>query len=57
MIAKGEPVPSEWVLPQVPITEAERADFLAANEGMPDGHYAKFGGEDLPGFPEAWQDR
>ena len=57
MIAKGETVPSEWVLPQVPITEDERADFLAANEGMPDGHYAKFGGEDLPGFPDAWMDR
>jgi ribose transport system substrate-binding protein len=45
------------VLPQVPITEAERAEFLAANEGMPDGHYAKFGGEDLPGYPEVWQER
>ncbi|GEP33953.1 hypothetical protein NSZ01_17210 [Nocardioides szechwanensis] len=57
MIAAGEPIPAEWVLPQTPITEDERADYLAANEGMPDGHYAKFGGEDLPGFPEAWQDR
>lgn len=57
MIANGEPVPSEWVLPQVPITEEERSDALAANEGMPDGHYARFGGQDLPGFPEAWQDR
>jgi len=24
---------------------------------MPDGHYAKFGGEDLVGYPEVWQDR
>lgn len=56
-IAAGEEVPTEWVLPQTPITEAERADFLAANEGMPDGHYAKFGGEDLPGYPEVWQER
>jgi ribose transport system substrate-binding protein len=56
-IAKGEPVPAEWVLPQVPITEDERAAFLEANEGMPDGHYAKFGGEDLPGYPEVWQER
>jgi ribose transport system substrate-binding protein len=24
---------------------------------MPDGHYAKFGGEDLPGYPEVWQER
>lgn len=56
-IVAGEPIPSEWVLPQVPITEDERADYLEANDGMPDGHYAKFGGEDLPGYPEVWQDR
>ncbi|PUA82204.1 ABC transporter substrate-binding protein [Nocardioides currus] len=56
-IFAGEEVPKEWVLPQTPITEDERAEFLEANDGMPDGHYAKFGGEDLPGFPEAWQDR
>ena len=45
------------MLPQVPITEKERGEFLKANEGMPDGHYAKFGGEDLPGYPKVWQDR
>ena len=56
-IFAGEEVPTEWVLPQTPITEGERADFLAANEGMPDGHYAKFGGEDLPGYPQVWQER
>ncbi|GAA1918084.1 hypothetical protein GCM10009737_19410 [Nocardioides lentus] len=56
-IFAGEEVPKEWVLPQTPITEDERAGFLEANEGMPDGHYAKFGGEDLPGFPDAWMDR
>ncbi len=56
-IFAGESVPTEWVLPQVPIAEDERAAYLAANEGMPDGHYAKFGGEDLPGFPQAWQNR
>jgi ribose transport system substrate-binding protein len=56
-IFAGEEIPKEWVLPQVPITEDERGDFLAANEGMPDGHYAKFGGEDLPGYPEVWQER
>ena len=56
-IFAGEEVPTEWILPQAPITEAERADFLAANDGMPDGHYAKFGGEDLPGYPQVWQDR
>ncbi len=56
-IAAGEEVPAEWVLPQTPITEDERADYLEANDGMPDGHYAKFGGEDLPGYPQVWQDR
>ncbi len=56
-IAAGEEIPTEWVLPQSPITEDQRADYLAANEGMPDGHYAKFGGEDLPGYPKVWQDR
>ncbi|GAA2086190.1 substrate-binding domain-containing protein [Aeromicrobium tamlense] len=56
-IFAGEEVPTEWVLPQSPITEDDRADYLKANDGMPDGHYAKFGGEDLPGFPKAWQDR
>ena len=56
-IVKGEEVPREWVLPQVPITEEERGDYLEANDGMPDGHYAKFGGEDLPGYPEVWQER
>ncbi len=56
-IFAGEQVPTEWVLPQKPITESERAAFLKANEGMPDGHYAKFGGENLPGYPKIWQDR
>jgi ribose transport system substrate-binding protein len=56
-IAKGEEIPTEWVLPQEPITEDERAQYLEANEGMPEGHYAKFGGEDLPGYPDVWQDR
>jgi ribose transport system substrate-binding protein len=57
MIFAGQEVPKEWVLPQKPITESELGDFLEANEGMPDGHYAKFGGEDLPGYPAVWQDR
>ncbi|MGO0578056.1 substrate-binding domain-containing protein [Ornithinimicrobium panacihumi] len=56
-IFKGEEVPTEWVLPQAPITEDQRQEFLEANDGMPDGHYAKFGGEDLPGYPKIWQDR
>ena len=57
MIFEGQEVPSEWVLPQDPIAADELDEYLDRNEGMPDGHYAKFGGEDLPGFPEVWQDR
>jgi ribose transport system substrate-binding protein len=56
-IWNGEEVPAEWVLPQSPVTQEELPAFLEANSEMPDLHYAKFGGEDLPGFPEAWQDR
>ncbi|MGJ0203383.1 substrate-binding domain-containing protein [Leucobacter sp. gxy201] len=56
-IFAGEAVPTEWVLPQSPITAEELPEYLKANEGMPDGHYAKFGGEDLPGYPTVWQER
>ncbi|MET0976955.1 MAG: substrate-binding domain-containing protein [Leifsonia sp.] len=56
-IFAGEEVPKEWVLPQSPITSEDLDEYLAANEGMPDGHYAKFGGEDLPGYPTVWQER
>ena len=56
-IFAGEEIPKEWVLPQAPITAGEVDQYLEANDGMPDGHYAKFGGEDLPGYPETWQDR
>lgn len=56
-IFAGEEVPKEWILPQKPITADELDEVLAVNEGMPDGHYATFGGEDLPGYPEVWQER
>ena len=56
-IFAGEEVPKEWILPQQPITAEELDEVLAANEGMPDGHYARFGGEDLPGYPTVWQER
>ncbi|HWR86328.1 MAG TPA: substrate-binding domain-containing protein [Rhodoglobus sp.] len=56
-IFAGEEIPKEWVLPQAPITSDELSEALAANEGMPDGHYARFGGEDLPGYPTIWQER
>lgn len=55
MIWNGEEVPAEWVLPQSPITDADLDDYLERNADMPSLHYAKFGGEDLPGYPEAWQ--
>ena len=57
MIFQGQEVPKEWVLPQNPINAEELDQYLSENEGMPDGHYAKFGGENLPGYPEVWQDR
>jgi ribose transport system substrate-binding protein len=57
MILAGEEVPSEWILPQAPITQDELPEYLERNADMPSLHYAKFGGEDLPGFPEAWTDR
>jgi ribose transport system substrate-binding protein len=57
MIWDGDEVPAEWVLPQVPIEADELDAYLQANADMPSLHYAKFGGEDLPGYPEAWTDR
>jgi len=57
MIFAGEQIPKEWVLPQRSIQEDELQDALVANDGMPDGHYARFGGEDLPGYPTVWQER
>ena len=57
MIFDGTEVPKEWILPQAPITADDLDEYLAKNEGMPDGHYALFGGEDLPGYPQVWQDR
>jgi len=56
-IFAGEEIPKEWVLPQKSITLDELDAALDANEGMPDGHYARFGGEDLPGYPTVWQER
>lgn len=56
-IFAGEEVPKEWVLPQESIWIDELDDALAKNDGMPDGHYARFGGEDLPGYPTVWQER
>ena len=54
-ILSGEEVPKEWILPQVPVTEDELDDIVAANEGLPDLHYARCGCEDLPGYPGDWE--
>jgi ribose transport system substrate-binding protein len=54
-ILNGEEVPKEWILPQEPVTEEELDDLVAANEEMPDLHYARCGCEELPGYPEDWQ--
>lgn len=54
---RGESIPKDWVLPQVPVTSEDLDKVLKTNEGMPDSHYAAFGGEDLPGFPQVWQKR
>ena len=56
-IFAGEEIPKEWVLPQKSIQQDELQDALTKNDGMPDGHYARFGGEDLPGYPTVWQER
>ncbi|MCU1408719.1 MAG: monosaccharide transporter substrate-binding protein family [Microbacteriaceae bacterium] len=57
MLFQGQPIPKDWVLQQVPVAQKDLDRVLAANKGMPDGHYSSFGGEDLPGFPEVWQNR
>jgi ribose transport system substrate-binding protein len=53
----GTDIPKNWVLPQAPITTDTLDAVLAANSAMPDVHSARFGGEDLPGFPQVWIDR
>jgi ribose transport system substrate-binding protein len=54
-ILSGEEVPKEWILPQEPVTDEELEDIVAANEGLPDLHYARCGCEDLPGYPQDWE--
>ena len=53
-ILSGEEVPSQWTLPQDPITQENLDDYLF--EDMPPLFYAQCGCEDMPNFPEAWQD-
>jgi len=57
MLFQGKSIPANWVLPQQPITKDDLDSVLAKNKGMPDGQWASFGGEDLPGYPQIWQKR
>src|ERR687893_372620 len=54
-ILSGEEVPEEWILPQPAITQDTLADYNDAS--MPPLHYALCGCEEMPGYPERWQDR
>ena len=56
-ILQGKELPKEWILPQPSVTADNLGDYLSKNKGMPDGHYALFGGENLPGYPQVWIDR
>lgn len=52
-ILKGEEVPEEWVLPQVPINQEELGEWV--DPEMPPLHYAKCGCEEMPNYPDAWK--
>jgi ribose transport system substrate-binding protein len=55
MILSGEEVPKEWILPQPAVTQENLADYN--DSSMPPLHYALCGCEEMPGYPERWQDR
>ena len=55
MILSGEEVPEEWILPQPAVTQENLADYN--DSSMPPLHYALCGCEEMPGYPERWQDR
>ena len=55
MILSGEEVPEEWILPQPAITQNTLADYN--DSSMPPLHYALCGCEEMPGYPEVWQNR
>jgi len=51
----GEEIPKEWVLPQVPVTDkVERDALIETYKELPDLFYARFGGDDLPAFPQGY---
>ena len=52
MILSGQPVPSEWILPQPAITDENLEQYLQTN--MPPQHYALCGCEGMPDYPQRW---
>ena len=52
MILSGQPVPSEWILPQPAITADNLESYLQTN--MPPQHYALCGCESMPEYPQRW---
>jgi ribose transport system substrate-binding protein len=55
MVLNGEQVPAHWNLPQPPVTTQNLKQSI--DRTMPPLHYASCGCSDLPGYPEAWQNR
>lgn len=53
MFLQGETVQHNWVLPQVPVTEENVADYY--DPDMPPLHYAQCGCEDMVNYPDAWK--
>jgi ribose transport system substrate-binding protein len=53
MFMQGETVQHHWVLPQPSITTANLDQY--ANASMPADHFAMCGCEDLPNYPDHWQ--
>jgi ribose transport system substrate-binding protein len=52
MFLQGETVQHNWVLPQIPVTDANLDDYY--NPDMPPLHYAQCGCEDMDNYPDAW---
>lgn len=49
---QGETVQHNWVLPQVPVTQDNFAEYY--DPTMPPLHYAQCGCEDMMNYPDAW---
>jgi ribose transport system substrate-binding protein len=53
LVLDAQPVPSEWIVPQPTVDEAELGRYV--REDLPGTHYALCGCEELPGFPDRWR--